>query len=386
MATRSPLRLIIAAGGTGGHVLPAVAVLRELRERQVPMETLWIGGQDGIEARAAQEEGVQFAEIPTGKLRRYFDVRTARDTINIPRGVLAARKLVRSFRPDVVFSTGGFVSVPTVLASRGRASVLTHEQTTIIGLANKINLRSADVIAVSFQHNLDRLERHGRRVLVTGNPVRREVLVGDAERGRAWFQFTHELPVTLILGGARGASPINERIKSMLPKLLEMTQVVHQTGPTSANQDFTDLSAYRASLPHQLARRYAVSEYIAAELPDVYAMADLVVSRAGAGTVAELAAVGKPAILIPLPLSGGGEQISNARALADHGAALMVMQSEATPERLLTEIESLLSDHERRLRMASTARSFGRPDAASRLADALLELASKESEPTLERG
>jgi UDP-N-acetylglucosamine--N-acetylmuramyl-(pentapeptide) pyrophosphoryl-undecaprenol N-acetylglucosamine transferase len=386
MATRSPLRLIIAAGGTGGHVLPAVAVLRELRERQIRMDALWIGGRDGIEARAAREEGVQFAQIPTGKLRRYLDVRTARDTINIPRGVLAARKLVRSFRPDVVFSTGGFVSVPTVLASRGRAPVLTHEQTTIIGLANRINLRSADVIAISFQHNLDGLERSGRRVLVTGNPVRSEVLEGDAERGRAQFQFTHELPITLIIGGARGASPVNERIKSMLPRLLEITQVVHQTGPTSANQDFIDLSTYRASLPHQLARRYAVTEYIGSELPDVYAMTDLVVSRAGAGTVAELAAVGKPAILIPLPLSGGGEQVSNARALADHGAALMVMQSEATPERLLAEIESLLSDHERRFRMASTAASFAKLDAASRLADALLELAGKEREPTSEQG
>jgi UDP-N-acetylglucosamine--N-acetylmuramyl-(pentapeptide) pyrophosphoryl-undecaprenol N-acetylglucosamine transferase len=375
MANRSPLRLIIAAGGTGGHVLPAVAVLRELRERSIPIDALWIGGQDGIEASAARDEGVSFAEIPTGKLRRYLDVRTARDAVNLPRGIFAARKLVRKFRPDVVFSTGGFVSVPTVIASRGRAPILTHEQTTIIGLANRINIRSADLVALSFERSVDGLERPTRKVVVTGNPIRREVLNGDKERGLTRFGFSDDFPITLVMGGARGASPINERIKAILPQLLEITQVVHQTGPASANGDFADLVAYTATLPHQLAGRYAVTEFIGAELPDVYAMSDLVVSRAGAGTIAEIAAVGKPSILIPLPLSGGGEQVLNAKALADHAAAVLLMQTDATPERLLAEIESLLADHERRLRMASTTASFGRRNAAAHLADALLELA-----------
>jgi UDP-N-acetylglucosamine--N-acetylmuramyl-(pentapeptide) pyrophosphoryl-undecaprenol N-acetylglucosamine transferase len=375
MAPQSPLRLIIAAGGTGGHVLPAVAVVRELRSREIPLDTEWIGGTEGIEAETASAEGIRFVAIPTGKLRRYLDVRTARDAINIPRGVLSARRLVRAFRPDVVFSTGGFVSVPTVIACRGRAPILTHEQTTIIGLANKINLRFADELGLSFDDTRARVGKTKARIVVTGNPIRAELLTGDAERGRRQFAFVPDLPVLFVTGGARGASPLNQRIKVILPQLLEHTQILHQTGPVSANPDYAELAELKESLPEELAVRYVPTEYVREEIADVYAMADLVISRAGAGTVAELSALGKAAIMIPLPLSGGGEQIINARALADRGAGVMLMQDDATPDRLLSEIEALLADHERRQKMAQAAAALGRRDAAARLADELLALA-----------
>ena len=377
MTTNSPLRLIIAAGGTGGHVLPAVAVLRELRARGIPLEVKWIGGIDGIEAGAACDEKVAFAAIPTGKLRRYFDIRTVRDAINIPRGVVAARKLVRGFGPDVVFSTGGFVSVPTVMASRGVAPILTHEQTTIIGLANRINVWSADVVALSFSDSGDRYRTSRRKVLVTGNPIRSELLDGDPVRGRRRYGFTDDLPVVYVTGGARGASPLNMRVKSMLAGLLETAQVLHQTGPASANADWADLSAFKGALPVQLADRYVPTEFIQDGMADVYAMADVIVSRAGAGTIAELTALGKAAILIPLPLSGGGEQITNAKAMADRGGGIMLMQDDATPERLLYEIRDLLGDRTRREQMGSAAGQLGRLDAAARLADELIALAER---------
>ena len=367
MARQTPLRLIIAAGGTGGHVLPAVAVIHELRSREIPLESRWIGGTEGIEAETARAEGIPFDAIPTGKLRRYFDVKTARDAINIPRGVLSARRLVRDFRPDVVFSTGGFVSVPTVIASRGRAPILTHEQTTIIGLATRINLRFADELALSFEDTVTRVGASRARTVVTGNPVRSELLSGDADRGRQQFSFRPHIPVVFVTGGARGASPINQRIKAILPQLLEHAQVLHQTGPASANADFADLTALKESLPAELAIRYVPTEFVSAEIADSYAMADLIVSRAGAGTVAELSALGKAAIMIPLPLSGGGEQIVNARALADRGAGVLLMQEEATPERLLGEITSLLADQERRQKMACSAGEFG-PEGRGRAA------------------
>jgi UDP-N-acetylglucosamine--N-acetylmuramyl-(pentapeptide) pyrophosphoryl-undecaprenol N-acetylglucosamine transferase len=377
MTTRSPLRLIIAAGGTGGHVLPAIAVLRELRSREIPLEAMWIGGTEGIEADAARDEGIPFAAIRTGKLRRYLDLRTVRDAVNIPRGVLAARKLVRDFQPDVVFSTGGFVSVPTVFAGRRRASILTHEQTTIIGLATRINLRSADRLALSFEDTKSRVGKTRANVVVTGNPIRTELLAGNAERGRAHYGFTPQLPILFVTGGARGASPLNQRVKPILPQLLECAQVVHQTGPASANDDFAELSALKQSLPDQVKARYVPTDFVREEIADVFAMTDLVVSRAGAGTVAELSALGKPAIMIPLPLSGGGEQIVNARALADHGAGVMLMQEDATPERLLQEITDLLGNPDRRNAMARAAAGFGRLDAAARLADELLALANR---------
>ncbi len=377
MTTRSPLRLIIAAGGTGGHVLPAVAVLRELRSREIPLETMWIGGTEGIEADAARDEGIPFAAIPTGKLRRYLDLRTVRDAVNIPRGVFAARKLVRDFKPDVVFSTGGFVSVPTVFAGRRRAPILTHEQTTIIGLATKINLRSADLLALSFEDSKSRVGKTRAKVAVTGNPIRTELSAGDAARGRERYSFTPLLPVLFVTGGARGASPLNQRAKAILPQLLGCAQVIHQTGPASANSDFAELTTLKQSLPDQLKARYVPTEFVRGEIADVYAMADLVVSRAGAGTVAELSALGKVAIMIPLPLSGGGEQIVNARALVDHGAGVMLMQEDATPERLLQEITDLLGNPDRRAAMAKAAAGLGRLDAAARLADELLALAKR---------
>lgn len=385
MATRSSLRLIIAAGGTGGHVLPAVAVLRELRRRGLPLEPLWIGSTGGIESDAAREEGVPFWAIPTGKFRRYFDLRTFKDVVNVPRGVLAARRLVHEFKPDVVFSTGGFVSVPTVLASRGRAPIISHEQTTVIGLANRINARSANVLAVSFEGMSERAGRPNCPAVLTGNPVRPDFQNGLRERGLGHFGFSDRLPVTYITGGARGASPLNQRVRGMLPDLLEITQVLHQTGPASANGDFAEMCRFRESMPEPFAARYVPMEFVGPEIADVYAMADLMVSRAGAGTIAELTALGKPSILIPLPLSGGGEQVVNARALADRSAAVLLMQDEATPIRLAGEIASLLADHERRMRMASTAASLGRPDAAARLADEILSLAGFDAGATSDR-
>jgi UDP-N-acetylglucosamine--N-acetylmuramyl-(pentapeptide) pyrophosphoryl-undecaprenol N-acetylglucosamine transferase len=183
--------------------------------------------------------------------------------------------------------------------------------------------------------------------------------------------------VIYVTGGARGATPINQRIAAVLPRLLEHAQILHQTGPPSANADAQELTSLRNELPAPLRRRYRIVEFVRDELPDVYAAADLVVGRAGAGTVAELAYVCIPSILIPLPGAGGDEQALNAKVLGDAGAAIVISQSAATPERLLQEIVGLLDDPDRRSRMASAGREVARPDAAARLADELLSLASQ---------
>jgi UDP-N-acetylglucosamine--N-acetylmuramyl-(pentapeptide) pyrophosphoryl-undecaprenol N-acetylglucosamine transferase len=183
------------------------------------------------------------------------------------------------------------------------------------------------------------------------------------------------LPVIYVTGGARGASPINQRIAALLPDILDWAQIVHQTGPLSANPDAADLAQRRESLPDAVRHRYRVVEFLSDELPDVYAAADLVVGRAGAGTIAELAYVGLPSILVPLPGARGDEQACNARVLGDAGAAIVIGQQEATPDRLRTEIVRLLDNPERRARMAKAAQAVARPDAAARLADELLSLA-----------
>lgn len=373
--TERTIRLVLAGGGTGGHVQPAVAVVEELRARNVGLDLLWIGSMDGIERAAADAMGARYAPIATGKFRRYLDLKTFVDTGRVPAGILQARRLLTTFRPDLVFSTGGFVSVPTVIASRGIAPVLTHEQTTVIGLATRINLRFSDVLALTFASTQSRLKGFRGRVVVTGNPVRPSLLAGDATRARAAYGLSDELPVLLVTGGARGASPINERVAALLPELLETAQVIHQTGPASANGDAGALLKSREGWPQHLRRRYVVREYIGEELADVYALADVVLGRAGAGTVSQLAVLGKPSILIPLVPTGGDEQTMNAKSLSDIGGAVLLAQRDATPARLESELESLLRDPAHRAALSVAALSAGKPDAAARLADELLRLA-----------
>lgn len=370
------MRLAIAGGGTGGHVLPALAVVDELRRRDALGEVIWIGSQEGVERQSAETAGIRFVAIPTGKLRRYLSPRNLTDAARIPLGVLAARRALAAFNPDVVLSTGGFVSVPTVLAARGLAPALTHEQTAIIGLANRINARFAETLAISHEQTQSQARQIHRRVVITGNPIRVGLTHGSRDRGLAYLGFTPALPVVYVTGGARGASPINQRIAALLPRLLEHTQILHQTGPASANADGADLSSRRDALPESLRQRYRIVEFVRDELPDVYAAADLVVGRAGAGTIAEIAYVGLPAILIPLPGAGGDEQTLNANVLGAAGVAVVLSQADATPERLYAEILTLLDDPNRCALMTSAAQTVARPDAAARLADELLSLAS----------
>ena len=370
------IRLVIAGGGTGGHVLPALAVVDELRRRSKIDEIIWIGSEDGVERSAASNAGIPFVPIPTGKLRRYLSLRNVTDAVRVPLGIVAARRALRRFRPHIVLSTGGFVSVPTVIAAVGIAPVVTHEQTAILGLATRINARFAASLAVSHERTAAEARKLHRNVVVTGNPVRAWLANGERGRGLAFMGFTSHLPVVLVTGGARGASPINRRIADLVPELLEWSQIYHQTGPASANADGAELRSRRGTWPERLRSRYQVVEFVGDELADVYAATDIVIGRAGAGAVAELAYLGKPAILIPLPGAGGDEQAANARILSDAGAALLIPQHEATPTKMREELLSLLDHPARRAQMAAAARSVAHPDAAVRLADLIVTLAA----------
>jgi len=216
-----------------------------------------------------------------------------------------------------------------------------------------------------------------RRVVVTGNPVRAEILAGDREEGARLLGFHPDRPTIYATGGARGAHAVNAAIAALLPGLLERYQVVHQCGPQEANGDFARLTALAAGWPDELRARYAVREFIGAELPHVYALAALVVGRSGAGTVAELAALGKPSVLIPLPGTGGDEQTKNARLLASVGGAVLIPEHALTPELLKQTLDRLLSSPEELARMGAAARTQARPDAAEALAEELLQLVQR---------
>lgn len=376
--TDRPFKLVIAGGGTGGHVQPAVATLSVLRDHG-PLDALWIGSRDGFERTAAAEQGIPFRAIAAGKLRRYLSLSTAADAVRVPTGVIQALALLRRFRPEAVFATGGFVSVPTAVAARMlRIPCLSHEQTATAGLATRINARFCDVVALAYASSAAQLQGVRARLVVTGNPIRAALRCGDAVAGRTLFGFSPASPVVYVTGGVLGAHAVNEAVQAALPALVAVAQILHQCGPAEGNGDYPRLLAACRRLPSPLQARYAVRERIGPELADVFAAVSLVVGRAGAGTVAELATLGKPSILIPLPGAGGDEQTQNARVLADAGAAVLLPQRELTPERLVDAVRGLLDDPELLQLMSERARERGHGDAAERLAGEILAVARRD--------
>ncbi len=320
---------------------------------------------------------VPYAAVATGKLRRYFSWRTPLDLARIPLGVLQAAWHVARFRPAVIFSTGGYVCVPPVIAGRLLGvPAITHEQTARSGLANRIAARFARVVAISYAESA--AEFPPGRTVLTGNPLRAELLSGNALRGAQAWGFDAALPVVYITGGALGAHAINLAVAAALPHLSAVAQIVHQVGegPDGSGADLRSAQVQAAD-PSVLARYRPVAA-VGLELADLYALAQLIVGRAGAGTVNELAALGKPAVLIPLPGAAADEQTANAQRLAAVGAAVVLPQADLTPTRLVGLVTNLLADPERLATMAQRGPALAHPDAAERLVDLILRLARRE--------
>lgn len=373
------MRMIIAGGGTGGHVTPAIATIAALRERPTaaPLTLLWVGSAGSVEERIANEQRIPFRAIQTGKLRRYLSVANLLDLGRIPVGVLQATAVVRQFRPDVVCSTGGFVSVPTVAAAGlQRVPVLTHEQTAQFGLASRLNLRFVRTVALSYEASRAFMPPTTQRVVVTGNPIRAEILQGDPVTGARLLGLQPDIPTIYVTGGALGARRLNLLMGQLVPELVSFCQIIHSHGMQEEAPTLADLEAVRASLPADRQRRYVIREFFSNELPHIYALAAAVVGRAGAGTVAELAALGKPAILIPLPGTGGDEQTKNAQLLAAAGGALLLPEDSLTSTQLLSAIRQLLDPNQaaQLAQMGVAARTQAPPDAAGMLADEILRL------------
>jgi len=387
--SRPALRVIVTGGGTGGHVYPALTTVNALRKRLAEsgreLEVLWVGSTapDCLEGRVAREAGIAFTSVATGKIRRaknplkMVSRANVKDMLRVPQGVVQARRIVNEFAPDVVLATGGYVAVPVgwAASSCGRQLVI-HEQTVRLGLANRKLAGRAAHVAVSSESTVALLSESVReRTTVTGNPVRPEVLSGQAERAVQALglsgRFDSRLPTVYVTGGAQGAKQINSLVADILPWMLEHANVVHQCGPNNVEE----LRARTAGLPPEAAARYLLTGYVGAELPDVLALADVVISRSGAGTLAELTALGKAAVFVPLASSAGNEQWHNAHQLHTAGAAVALLD-EATPQTLVEAVGPLLADPARREKVAERARSQGRRDAADRLVDVLLHTAA----------
>ncbi|WP_328708761.1 UDP-N-acetylglucosamine--N-acetylmuramyl-(pentapeptide) pyrophosphoryl-undecaprenol N-acetylglucosamine transferase [Microbispora hainanensis] len=381
MTAARKIRMLVTGGGTGGHTYPALTTISAVRRHAAAqgrdLDVLWVGTADGLEARIAMEHHIPFRAISAGKVRRSPNLRelgrNVADLFRIPIGVLQAAGIAARYRPDVVLSTGGYVCVPLGLAARllGRPLVM-HEQITALGLANRILARVATTIALTHPTSIDHLPARARaRAVVTGNPIRPQLLHGNPVRAHQRYGLAPDLPLVYVTGGAQGSRQINTLIERILPTLLTRAQVLHQCGRDWIGH----LTEVSAGLPAGIGARYHPTAYVGEELPDVYAAADVVVSRSGAGTVAELVAVGKPSVLIPLIPAAGDEQRGNARYLVEAGAARALLEPGPTPEQLLAELDVLLADPGLRVRMTHAARALGRPDAADALARVILDQA-----------
>ena len=318
--------ILMTGGGSAGHVTPNVALMPKLRE--AGFEIHYVGTADGIEKKLiAEQKDVVYHEIEAGKLRRYLSLKNLTDPFRVIKGVSQAKKLVRELRPDVVFSKGGFVSVPVVMGAKHKCPVICHESDYTPGLANKIAARYADTVCVTFE---DTLKYTGKKHAVhTGTPIRRELYSGSRERGLAFLGFSGEKPIILVMGGSLGATAINDGVRAALPELGDKFDVVHLCGKGKLDE----------TVSSPCYRQY---EYISAELPDILAATDLVVSRSGANAVFEFLALRKPALFIPLPLEASrGDQILNANYVTGKGYAMQMDQKDVNAKTLVEKINEL---------------------------------------------
>ena len=324
--------IVLTGGGTAGHVTPNIALIPRLQE--LGYEISYIGSYEGIEKKLIEEMGIPYYGIASGKLRRYFDLKNFTDPFRVLKGFSQAKKLMKQLKPDVVFSKGGFVTVPVVIAAgKCKIPAIIHESDMTPGLANKLCLSSAAKICCNFPETVDTLPKD--KAVLTGTPIRSELMQGDREAGRAFCGFTSDKPVMMVIGGSLGAASVNDNIRKILPALLEKFQVIHLCGKGKTDESLVGTAGY------------VQYEYIQQELPDLFALADIVVSRAGANAICEIRELAKPTLLIPLSAKASrGDQILNARSFEKQGFSRVMEEEEITEESLLKEILTLYENRQ----------------------------------------
>lgn len=341
----------------------------------------FIGSGSVLERQFAEENGLAYHAIRSGKLRRYgrgvaelIDWRTiranSRDAWRFARGLSSARKLLRSLHPDVVFVKGGYVGLPVGLAARHlKLPLIIHESDTVMGLTNRLLAPAAQVVATGFPADSYTSLKLASQVIVTGNPVREDILHGSRRRAMQRFGWHEMRPTILFIGGSLGAQAINEVVFNTLNNLAESYNIIHQTG----EGDIDAALFHRQKLTQSKRKYYVAQAFFQSDLADIYAAADIVITRCGASVLAELAALAKPAILIPLPNSANHHQLSNAQYLLKKGAARMLEQSKLTPLSLRSIIDSLADSAADQKYLGKTIHRLAVPDAAQRLAQLVLQ-------------
>ncbi len=339
-------RIVFTGGGTAGHVTPNIALIARLKEMDYDIH--YIGSYNGIEKELIEKIGVPYYGISSGKLRRYFDWKNFTDPFRVLKGFSEAKKLIRQLKPDIVFSKGGFVSVPVVIsAKRCKVPAIIHESDMTPGLANRLAIPSAVKVCANFPETVRFLPES--KAVLTGSPIRKELFAGNKLKGLEFCGFHANLPVILVVGGSTGAAAVNEAVRNLLPTLLKRFQVIHLCGKGKTDPAYQNIEGY------------VQYEYISAELSDLLAAADVVISRAGANAICELLALRKPMILIPLSAAASrGDQILNAESFEKQGFAYVLEEEQLTNETLLTAVNQV---YEHREQYHETMRNSSQTDA-----------------------
>lgn len=322
-------KIVMTGGGTAGHVTPNIALFDSLQKDGY--EIHYIGSYEGIEKGLIEDKKIPYYGISSGKFRRYRSWKNLTDPFRVLHGFFQARRLLGRIRPNVVFSKGGFVSVPVVMAAKTRhIPVIIHESDLTPGLANKLAMPSATKVCCNFPETLPYLPKE--KAVLTGSPIRQELLHGNKQAAKDFCGFTGDLPILMVMGGSIGSVYINNAIRGCIDPLLTKYQIIHLCGKGNIDESLKDKKGY------------AQFEYISENLPDLFAAADLVVARAGANSICELLALHKPNILIPLSRNASrGDQILNANSFAKQGFSAVLEEEEVTSEKLMATIDDVMA-------------------------------------------
>ncbi len=326
-------KIVLTGGGTAGHVTPNIALVPELHNRNY--EILYIGSYDGMEKGLIENVGLPYVGISSGKLRRYHDWKNFTDPFRVIKGYFEAIRILRKEKPKAVFSKGGFVSVPVVLAAKhlGIPAII-HESDMTPGLANKIAMRGATKVCCNFPETVNYLPKE--KAVLSGCPIRRELLEGDRLKALTFTGLSGKKPILLIIGGSLGSVFVNNAVRGSLEELLRDFEIIHLCGKGNLDESLTGKEGY------------VQYEFISEELPDLFAAADIVISRAGANAICELLALRKPNILVPLSLNASrGDQILNARSFMKQGYSYMIEEEEVNSESLLSAVRGVYENREK---------------------------------------
>lgn len=375
------MRILLTGGGTGGHFYPVLSVLRALKkiaeeERLVEMDLVYMSDSQ-FDPRVLREEGVKFVSVPAGKLRRYFSLLNFTDLFKTFFGILRAALYIFRQMPDVVFAKGGYSSFPALLSAKFfRIPVVIHESDAVPGKVNVWASKFAKRVGISFGESAKYFSKV--QTALVGNPVRARVLGGNPKEAKAVFGQDSGAPAILVLGGSQGAAKINDVILEILPEILAEAKIIHQCGPN--NMDEVSKRSSVVLEKNAYKDRYKLFAFLDEDtLRNAALVSDLIISRAGAGAIFEIAAWGKPSVIIPIRDSAQDHQRENAYAYSRAGGALVVEEANLTPHILLVEIKKILGDQTRRAQMSRAALAFAKPEAARTLAREIITLALEHS-------